>query len=517
PFLIPLLSQTEHSTAPTPVANPLEEESVLKKCDWQEVASRTRQEYGLDLLVELPQAGQIRLLEETHALRSPQRCLLVESPQACWFVLEHPSALPLFDRHGLSGQRPALARPTLFIDWITGRTKDTSERSGNQKAELSEDTDSLTAFHGHLASLIDRGRPSDWHLEPQQGRYASRLRIEGRLSPVEWVAKSKGDWLINSVLSCSGLGTNQPGIALEGRFSLPLNGGQILPVRVSLIPSIHGYALVMRFLYPHQPGNGQLKSLGMSNDQEDTLQKAYQGKDGLWLVAGPTGAGKSTTLHALLHLSVKRNEKVLAVEDPVERIVPGVQHLQIGRPAALTFAKAVRAFMRQAPDCLLVGEIRDQETAEIALQAARTGHRVLSSIHARSTSGVQRRFMDLGQAPDQVAKICTVLIHQRLVPRICPFCLAWREPSEAWQAALKKAALPIPVQVPEAHGCLHCTGGSHSRIGLFHLDDFLSRLRTREGLLAIALNHVSSGQMGLASIHPFLPDEIRRKFPLCQK
>lgn len=215
----------------------------------------------------------------------------------------------------------------------------------------------------------------------------------------------------------------------------------------------------------------------MSFQLAETLRSAFAKSQGLWLTCGPTGSGKTTTLHALLRYAVERGEKVVAVEDPVEQLLPGVQQVSVGQPRGLTFPMALRAFMRQAPQCILIGEIRDAETAELTLQAVRTGHRVLASVHAYDTGGVIRRMEDLGISRAEFLSVEPTLIHQRLQPRLCHCCrrIAPLLPEEMRE--IRAAGIKLREQVFEAGQCKSCRQGHRGRFALYRVESFVKGLR----------------------------------------
>ena len=520
PFLLPLLPADLRSCIRAEPGNPLDEEVLMQRFlqeppDWSLLGSRIREQYGLHFLAEPATEWQVQsgpgVLEEAGSYR----CLKVDSPEGNWFVMEHPAALASFDRNFDESRLPALARPSLFghLHSCADRRVPDGEPTATWRASTT--AGSPAAFHAWLRKRIGPDRPTDWHLEPRQDGYASRLRLDGLLLAPEPVSRALGDWLVNSLKSSCGLEKTPPGRPLEGKFTFPAKEGIELTVRVSIIPALHGEAVAARFLHPGSGRENSLECLGYLPEQANRIRESYREAEGLWLVCGPTGSGKSTTLHALLGLSVMENEKVLTIEDPVERTLAGAQQLELGHPPGLTFDLALRAFMRQSPDCLLVGEIRDAETAEAAFQAARSGHRVLSSIHARSTSGIRRRFLDLGQSPESGEQVCRLILHQRLVRRLCPDCSSRHPVPELEGNLLSGCGVPVPEALPLSSGCSGCHAGFRGRLAVASPENWQSPRPTREGLLLAAIHHCLEGRIPVNSLWPFLPDPLQQQFQLC--
>jgi type II secretory ATPase GspE/PulE/Tfp pilus assembly ATPase PilB-like protein len=325
----------------------------------------------------------------------------------------------------------------------------------------------------------------------------------------------KGEWLMNSVVSAAGLGNLPANAPADGAFSFTDGGEQTIHVRVSLVPSIRGRSLVMRFLHPWKMEGLQLEKLGFHHRQAEETRKAFSQPDGLWLVAGPTGSGKTTTLYSLLCLSVAWHEKVLTAEDPVEMVIPGLQQAQVDESAGRGFANLLRGFMRQAPDTLLIGEIRDEETATITMQAANSGHRVLGSIHASGNAGILRRFSDLGQSPGIVSASCTAVIHQRLVNLVCRECCSSRKTPETLRQS--SAGLPgcFPEDLAVARGCPLCVGGYAGQTGVYDLQMNLGKDLSKDGLLRSGWPLLIRKQTTPECLLPYFPRAVRRKFTLC--
>jgi general secretion pathway protein E/type IV pilus assembly protein PilB len=251
-------------------------------------------------------------------------------------------------------------------------------------------------------------------------------------------------------------------------------------LRVSTIPTNHGESVVMRILDKTSLTLG-LPELGFLSDDQATIERILALPDGIFLVTGPTGSGKSTTLYACLHLINKPDRKIITVEDPVEYQLSGVNQVPVNEEVGMTFAKALRAMLRQAPNIIMVGEIRDLETAGIAINASLTGHLVFSTLHTNDAPSAVTRLVDIGVKPFLVASSVRAIMAQRLVRRICPNCSEPYEPTETELRALNLK----PEQLEQANfrkgrGCDKCRGtGYKSRLGIFEicvLDDEIRRM-----------------------------------------
>lgn len=517
PFLLPLLSgQHLNDGQRLDPGSPLEEERAITDAlpdpggIWKTLEQMTPKRYGLPLLLEDPRPPVSHTLVRCPRAVSPARCMRLKSAGGERFLLEHPEALSTFDRLGGPGATAALLRPSLF-----SRMYRVLENEG---CEIATTTRGDATAHdlGRVINDIAGTGASDWHLEPAADAFRSRIRVDGMMRPNGVYSRERGDWLVNSLITRAGIRESSPGKPLEGAFSHTLPDRVEIGLRLSLVPALHGRSMVIRFLYPANPARRSLEKLGLEGDQARTIRNRYAQADGLWLMAGPTGSGKSTTQHALLDLSVDRNEKVLSVEDPVEMIHPGVQQVSIGKPPGMTYARALRSFLRQGPDTILVGEIRDPETAAICLQAARSGHRILATVHARNDRGILQRFADLGQDGPALEAVCCMVLHQRLVPRLCPTCRTTRETPEAVRCHFHALGLEAPERLASAAGCRLCRSGYCGRSGIFSVGglsagkDVAGDLRGRAVILAGKL------ETPLTALVPFLPAEMRG-FALCQR
>jgi len=300
---------------------------------------------------------------------------------------------------------------------------------------------------------------SDLHVEPGPGRLRVRLRVDGVLEDVEEPPPRWRRAIVARLKLLAELDIAEKRLPQDGKARLRLDG-RCVDLRVSILPSVHGEAAAVRLLDPERVRHG-LGELGMAPDARRDLEALLALPDGIVLVTGPTGSGKSTTLYACLEQLRDPGRKIITVEDPVECELPGINQVSVRPAVGLTFAAALRAMLRQAPNVILVGEIRDRETAEMALTAALTGHLVLSTLHTNDAPGAIARLLDLGLERFLVASALRAVIAQRLVRRACPRC--------ARGAGGPAGAVP---------GCPDCGGsGYRGRIGIFEFLRMDERLR----------------------------------------
>lgn len=337
-----------------------------------------------------------------------------------------------------------------------------------------DDAPIIRLINGLIAEAARRGA-SDVHIEPYEAALLVRLRIDGVLQEVLSLPSRVAPMLVSRVKVMARLDIAERRVPQDGRISLAL-GGKALDVRVSTLPSRAGERVVMRILDKDQAGL-RLEDLGMSPDIQAAFQAALREPNGIVLVTGPTGSGKTTSLYAGLGLLNDHRRNILTIEDPVEYTVHGIGQTQVNTKVGMSFAAGLRAILRQDPDVVMVGEIRDPETAQVAVQASLTGHLVLSTVHTNDAIGAVTRLRDMGVEPFLLASTLRLVVAQRLVRRLCPTC------REAWPADEPTARL-VGVepgrQLYRAVGCPACNNtGYQGRVGIYEavrIDDRMRRL-----------------------------------------
>ena len=314
-------------------------------------------------------------------------------------------------------------------------------------------------------------KASDLHFEPYEHHYRVRMRIDGELREVDQPPMAFKDRLASRIKVMSRLDIAEKRLPQDGRMKLQLASGRELDLRVSTLPTLFGEKLVVRVLDAQQ-AQLDLAALGYEPEDLQRLTQAIQRPHGMVLVTGPTGSGKTQSLYACLNLLNTDEVNIATVEDPCEIQMPGINQVNVQDKPGLTFAVALRAFLRQDPDILMVGEIRDLETAQIAIQASQTGHLVLSTLHTNDATGTLVRLRNMGVAPYNIAASVSLVTAQRLVRRLCEHC---RQPQVLDRDTLRQAgwndptASEEPVTVYAPVGCDHCHKGFKGRTGIFQV------------------------------------------------
>jgi general secretion pathway protein E/type IV pilus assembly protein PilB len=312
-------------------------------------------------------------------------------------------------------------------------------------------------------------RASDIHLEPLAKKFRVRYRIDGVLQEMKGPPKNLQASVISRLKIQSNMSIAERRIPQDGRIQSKV-GNKFIDLRVSCLPTNHGESIVMRILDKEGLRLG-LPELGFFTDDQQTFEKLIGLPDGILLVTGPTGSGKTTTLYSCLHFINRPDRKIITVEDPVEYQLAGINQVQVNEVVGLTFAGALRAILRQAPNVIMLGEIRDLETATIAINASLTGHLVFSTLHTNDAPSAVTRLIDIGVKPFLVASSTRALMAQRLVRKVCRRCAAPHQPDEAELRALNLEPGAIAnATFMKGKGCNECGNtGYRGRFGVFEI------------------------------------------------
>ncbi|MBN2568959.1 MAG: Flp pilus assembly complex ATPase component TadA [Deltaproteobacteria bacterium] len=332
--------------------------------------------------------------------------------------------------------------------------------------DLAEDPPIIRLVNSIISQAVREGA-SDVHISPESQTVQLRFRLDGKLNEVPSPPKAMVLPIISRIKILANMDIAVSRIPQDGRFTVKMEGKEI-NIRVSSIPTIYGENLVLRLL-DMSTGVYSLDGLGMSPSDSDKLRSTITRPYGMILSTGPTGSGKSTSLYAIIQEINQPDVNIMTLEDPVEYRVAKVRQIQLNRKAGMTFASGLRSILRQDPDVIMVGEIRDGETAGIATQAALTGHKVLSTVHTNDAAGAITRLVDMGMEPFLISSVLLVSFAQRLVRTVCPYCREQYEPPEqalaAWGIEDVKDA-----RFYRGRGCAYCLHrGYRGRTGIFEI------------------------------------------------
>jgi type IV pilus assembly protein PilB len=344
--------------------------------------------------------------------------------------------------------------------------------TGSDLADAEDDAPVVRLVNSLIARAVEE-RASDIHFEPQAAEMTVRYRVDGVLRQATSLPMRLAGGMASRIKIMADLDIAEKRVPQDGRVSLSV-GGRALDLRVATLPTVHGEKVVIRVLDKTNVLM-HLTEMGFAADVLRAYESAYQRPFGAVLVTGPTGSGKSTTLYGTLNQlnSVERN--IITVEDPVEYRLPGINQVQVNPRAGLTFATGLRSILRSDPDVVMIGEVRDRETAQIAIESALTGHLVLATLHTNDSAGALIRLAEMGVEPFLSASAITGVLAQRLARRLCPSCKA---PEAISQERLRSIAgvsalppgLPDPVQIFTAVGCARCQGsGYRGRLGFYEM------------------------------------------------
>jgi general secretion pathway protein E/type IV pilus assembly protein PilB len=338
-----------------------------------------------------------------------------------------------------------------------------------QGGDVKEDDAPIIRYVNSLIVDAIRRKASDIHLEPLEKRFRVRFRIDGVLQEMKGPPKRLQASIISRLKLMAEVSLAEKRIPQDGRIQAR-TGGRDIDLRVSVLPTVYGESIVMRILDKEGLKLG-LPELGFFADDQAKFQGLISGSDGVFLVTGPTGSGKSTTLYSALNYINKPDRKIITVEDPVEYQMAGINQVQVKRDVGMTFAAALRAMLRQAPNIVMIGEIRDLETAEIAINAALTGHMVFSTLHTNDSVSAVTRLVDIGVKPFLVSAALRGALAQRLVRRVCQSCAKPYKPTAKELYTIGMTEQDIAGASPmKGAGCAKCgERGYKGRRGVFEL------------------------------------------------
>jgi type IV pilus assembly protein PilB len=376
----------------------------------------------------------------------------------------------------------------------------------------------INTVNSLIARAIAEGA-SDLHFEPEAGHLAVRARIDGVMRQFTTLSRSLQPSITSRLKVMAELDIAERRAPQDGRMTVRY-GGHPMDIRVAILPTTHGEQLVLRIL--NRPGGRLgLTELGMSADAEERFARAIRQPYGAVLAVGPTGSGKTTTLYAALDVLNESERVLMTIEDPVEYQMPGVNQVEVNFKSGLTFARGLRTILRSDPDVLLVGEVRDEETARIAIQAAMTGHLVLTTLHTHNAASSIARLVDMGAEPSLLATSINCIVAQRLARRLCLNCREAYEPNETELAEVGIVDSGPDTVLYKAVGCPTCGGtGFAGRVALYEVMPVQGRMRrliesgstdeifaeaVAEGMMTLREDGLRLAVAGLSSL-----DEVRR-------
>ncbi len=355
----------------------------------------------------------------------------------------------------------------------------------------------IIQFVDHMIHHAQQQGASDLHIEPYEHAARIRYRQDGLLYEIAQIEHHLASRVITRLKVLADLDIAERRLPQDGHFKINSRHHKIIDVRLSSCPTLHGEKIVLRLL-DNSKLTRSLDALGLTSTQKALFIKKISQPQGLILVTGPTGSGKTITLYSALDYLNTQEKNILTVEDPVELQMAGINQVHINPKAGLDFAAALRAFLRQDPDVIMVGEIRDRETAEIAVQAAQTGHLVLSTLHTNSAAETLTRLISMGIAPYPLTQALTLIVAQRLLRKLCPSCKQV-ETSPAFTCDLGPEA-----QQFRAYGCRHCRQGYQGRTAIFECltlsENLLQRIKKNASTVSLVHAAQTEGFITLREI-----------------
>jgi type IV pilus assembly protein PilB len=377
----------------------------------------------------------------------------------------------------------SLVRLDESIEGIVEEEAEVEPQAEVQLEQAGSDAPMIKLVHSIIAQAVQEGA-SDIHLNPEDGDARVLFRVDGVLSQAATVKRTMVSGAVSRVKIMADLDISERRVPQDGRFALTLEGRRA-DIRVVTLPLVHGEGVVMRIL-DKGPSVQGLESLGMPAAELSRFTDAINRPNGAVLVTGPTGSGKTTTLYAALSVLNDGERSILTIEDPVEQRIAGTKQMQIAPKAGVTFDVGLRSMLRADPDVIMVGEIRDRETANIAVEAALTGHMVLSTLHTRDAASALGRLVDMGIDAFLVSSAIDCIVAQRLVRVLCEHC---KRPQKVSEAVLAEHGLE-DAEPYEAVGCSRCRGsGFRGRVGVYEV------ISVTEPIREMVLEHASVDAM----------------------
>ena len=400
-----------------------------------------------------------------------------------WVVAEYDKLLKLVSSNALTATESIdniIGENFEFDDLMTEQVNDSAAAA---TAEV-DDAPVVKFLHKMMLDAFSM-RASDLHFEPYEHNYRVRFRIDGELREIATPPIAIKDKLASRIKVISKMDISEKRVPQDGKMKLKIGPDRVIDFRVSTLPTLFGEKVVIRILDPSSAKMG-IEALGYDTEEKERLMQAISRPYGMILVTGPTGSGKTVSLYTCLNLLNKPGVNIATVEDPSEINLPGVNQVNVNEKAGLTFAAALKSFLRQDPDIIMVGEIRDIETADIAIKAAQTGHLVLSTLHTNDAPSTLTRMRNMGIAPFNIASSVLLISAQRLARRLCTTCKKAIEiPEEALlKAGFKPEDLDGSWKPFHPVGCNSCNNGYKGRVGLYQvmpISEEIQRIILRDG------------------------------------
>ncbi len=451
-----------------------------------------------DLVESPPDPGAVERLPQSFCRRRGVLPVEFDGTTLLLAISDPADVLTLDDAQVVAGTEvdavivsPGQLRAALDQAFTSGAAFSADQGSGRANALVAAGVEDASKndvqVAGFVENLLDRAvseRASDVHIEPNDGRMRFRLRVDGVMHDVHGLAPSVPTGVVNRIKILAGLDIAEHRRPQDGRMTFVSNGRSI-DARIATLPTSHGEALTLRLL-DREHGLLNIDGLGFEPDALQRLRLSYGRPWGLILAVGPTGSGKSTTIYSILTEINEPSRNVVTVEDPVEYDIPGIKQTQVHTKIDYTFAAGLRAILRADPDVIVVGEIRDSETAHTAAKAALTGHLVLSTLHANDAATAIARLLEMSLEPYLVASSLTCVVAQRLVRRLCPRCRIAYKPGPDERLALASmmsgshaGELPEDLTLYGPGGCHQCgQGGYRGRSAVYEVMVVTARIRT---------------------------------------